>query len=254
MYFYSLFAYILEKERLNGFESPSLNKIFENYKKLASALIVSLCQFKTRYLFNLASSDILVFNNEYSEVMEHFGPLQGEIAVYVSRRENIQFSILTAFDEGHDEETGYLTDFPIFFTHCLYIAFDIAFKRITENLNNEDLMAHEVLHLENACLIKLFTTPKGSLNVKKLVKLANDGKLDDYIDDYFKLNGIIRVKEESMKKQLGTRFIFSVEENSEIFYYKRRVIDEFYTDYGELDRKNPLKALLNQCQLNLYRL
>lgn len=254
MLFYSIFDFIRRQEYEFIDESTSLNSIFEKFTKVSAALIGSLCELKTRYYTSLTSSDVLLFNEEYSQIMEHIAPLKNEVVVYVSFREKLQKKILKAFSEGHGKRGSDLSNFPVFFTHSIYIAYDIAINRFKENISNKSLLGHEIVQTDNSIVIKLFPTPLGCYKLAYLIDLANTGRIDDYIDDYFRPHGILRIKDEALKKQLNTRFIFSMKSNNQIFYYKRRHKDDNYTPYAELNRKNPLVALLNQLQMNLFRL
>ena len=62
------------------------------------------------------------------------------------------------------------------------------------------------------------------------------------------------MKNEVLAKELGTTHIYLYHKTNELYYYKNRPMDDKYTNFGEQDRRLPVRALIVQGQMNLTRL
>ncbi|MBK8483852.1 MAG: hypothetical protein IPL31_05780 [Saprospiraceae bacterium] len=139
----------------------------------------------------------------------------------------------------------------IFYQMCMMKGYEIAHRRHEENLINPSYFNHEFVESKNYSVLKIFLTPYGFIHKLDLINYVKMKEFYKYLDSYLNIYGIQRLEDESLIKIFRTKFIFKIDDNESIYYYRRKPKDEKYESFGEQDRKSPITALLLLGQINL---
>jgi hypothetical protein len=243
MYFYFIFRYIIFKEyESKGIKCQNADEIYEKYRYLTAYILNETCAVQAVDFEEIDTELKEYYNQEYADLIKHGELYHNAILNYIIYREGVKKIILISLKDTEPF-------FPLFFQKYMEKGYKIALNRVTDYLTNTELFAHEFAGEYSSLTLILFPTPLGFIEKETLVASANQGKLDEQIDKYFKKYKIVRVVEKRIIDKLRTRFVF--QKDKQIFYYKRRSIDKKYIPFGEQNRQNPFMALLTQGQINL---
>lgn len=247
MFFSIMFKNVLTKEFLqNKIEHSDIDlpEVFKLYHKIMAVFLMEICSVINDEYKSLEVNFINLIKEKYSDAINYGGSYRGAIANYVINTPETYQTSLNILKDNRYEYSGYIQ-------RSINIGYNTALTRMFENLEGEEYFSHEMIISKSKCVIKLYPTPYAYLNFNVIVELIKSGKMNDEIDDYFLKNNIIRIKDEDLIAELKTTFIFSHNEISGVFYYKRRELNLNNISFGQQDRKNPFAALFNQGQLNL---
>lgn len=245
MFFYFVFRYVIHKEfEMKNRENFESSEVFDKYKSIMSYILYQSTGITEDEYKSLNVHNRKIIGVNYAVIIEHIDMYNKTIANYVNSK-NFDKKVL---DQDFLNKPPL---YPLFFQLCALRAYEIAKMRITNNLANKNFISAEFLTIYNQKIIKIYPTPLGFIHKNILVDLAEKKILDKFIDENLKVLGIFRCRDLELIKMLDTNFIFK--HNFELFYFKRRPIDDNYISFGEQDREDQWRALLTQGQINLVK-
>ncbi len=237
----------LEYEKKGIVFKADLHEVYNKYIKVCSYILLESCKVQTTESSNFSQNEIRFYNSLYQPFVQHASIYRTVISTYVILREEVAEIIKY---ELFDQDPFY----PKFYQQCMMAGYTLARKRIEDNLRNNNFFNIDFKNTIDSKVMILYPTPNGFLYKEHLVDIltSDKQKLFLIIDKVLENFEIVRITDDELVKKLSTRFVFKNRHN-EIFYYKRRTINEEYAPFGEQDRSDTFRALLVQGQLNLTR-
>lgn len=237
----------LEYEKKGIVFKADLHEVYNKYIKVCSYILLESCKVQTTESSNFSQNEIRFYNSLYQPFVQHASIYRTVISTYVILREEVAEIIKC---ELFDQDPFY----PKFYQQCMMAGYSIARKRIEDNLRNNNFFNIEFKNTIDSKVMILYPTPNGFLYKEQLIDIltSDKQKLFSIIDKVLENFEVVRITDDELVKKLSTRFVFKNRHN-ELFYFKRRTINEEYAPFGEQDRNDTYRALLVQGQLNLTR-
>ena len=237
----------LEYEKKGIVFKADLHEVYNKYIKVCSYILLESCKVQTTESSNFSQNEIRFYNSLYQPFVQHASIYRTVISTYVILREEVAEIIKC---ELFDQDPFY----PKFYQQCMMAGYSIARKRIEDNLRNNNFFNIEFKNTIDSKVMILYPTPNGFLYKEQLIDIltSDKQKLFSIIDKVLENFEVVRITDDELVKKLSTRFVFKNRHN-ELFYFKRRTINEECAPFGEQDRNDTYRALLVQGQLNLTR-
>jgi len=251
MFFNFVFRFIIDTELPNNQDISDISQlkpVFKTYQKLCQYILLESAKVLTLDCDELTQTEKNYFEEKYFQLVKHAKDYCDVINTYVIYLDKkiIEFIEWELKDKS-----------PFFFQFqqsCLLKGYEIARNRIEKNLENQNFFNHEIINTENQNVLKFFPTPYGMGKKWYLVESVKNSTIIQVIDEYLNQNGFKLITGQDINKELKTSIVFESIENKESYYFKKREIDGSYVAFAEQDRKNPLRAILVQGQLNLTKI
>jgi hypothetical protein len=246
MYFTSIFRYVIynEYEKIGLLNTANLYEAYEHFKKAATAALYSIVNVGSHFFNEMDESELIRYKNKYSEIIDYGRNYTSAIPTFLHSKQSVGETV-----------TKYTGDksphFQIFTQMCMFIGFEIANRRISNNIENTNYFNHEIFEHIDTKVIKIYPTPYCSLFKNKIVELAKKGEHTKVLDEYLLSQGYYKLNKESLVSKLSTSFIYKKDNEKGIYYFKRRPKDLDYMPFGEQDREDPVRGLVLKGQLNL---
>lgn len=251
MFFNFVFRYIINVEFPNKqdiIDISQLKSIFKTYKKLCKYILIQSSKVQTFDSVELNESEKYYFERTFFKLIKHANDYCDVINTYAINLDKQTTEIIAW--ELKDRS-------PFFFRFqqvCLLKGYEIALKRIENSLESQSFFNHEIVKTKNHQVLKFFPTPYGMGKKWFLVESTKDLTIIKLIDEYLSHYGFKLITSQVKNKELRSHLIFESIEKEETYYFKPREINDSYVSFAEQDRKNPLKAILLQGQLNLTKI
>ena len=248
MYFNYLFRLIVkfDFENLNK-EVSDLAEIFKCYKKIAFKFLEEDC-----YIFPQESSQHFI--SETIHWNTHHLNYKKEISFYKSAiLDYINFHAETyPILNIKSKENPYFNDNSIkFFQNTMFIGFQIALKRIEDDLFSKRFFGSEIVSYGKNINLIIYLTPFGMTNLSSIFSLSKEEKLN-MVYNYLKCIGFTIILDESKLQSLTTTIL--LEKNGFFFYHKKPYPD--FTNSFMIDKlRMPfLRSILLQSQANFLNI
>lgn len=247
MYFSALYHFIAKNEYNleDSVRQADKNEVFAKWKKLSSLSFQIACKIEDKYFQNISSKEEKQMLDTYYKVLEFGGDFDMAISMYFCYRDDAEKLIQEEFGKADFEKSQ-----TRFYEICMENGKRIAENRLEKQLNSTEYFGLEFIETPDQKVYKLFLTPKGYLHKEKLIDFVELNTIDSYIEDFMTKNGLKKIKNSTLQKDLETKMIFE-DEQSRVFYYKRRVIGDDGQSFNQQSVKDPLMALIGQGQCNL---
>lgn len=250
MFFNFIFLYVIGKEiseNENIDDISQLDFIFDIYKKVCKYVLLESAKVITFDCEDIFDYEKSQFDIKYYKLVNHAKDYCEVINTYAIYLDEEELEYIKW--ELKDKSPFFLK----FQQACLLKGYEISLKRIENNLENTNFFNHEIVKTENFEVLKFFPTPYGLGRKWELIEYVKDSSLLSRIENYFISYDYELIRDESILKKYGTRFVLRSLENGNIYYFKRRLRNGSYVEFAEQNRKNPFKALLVQGQLNFTK-
>ncbi len=249
-YFTCIFRHIIHTQyEAKGINSKNqLHQIYNEFDDVSAFILMeSANEYVNDFVNIIDHITYHRYQREYDILLNHANGYAHVISDYVSFRPELRDFLLLKLGDTKPH-------FFKFYQKCMLKGYEIACRRIEENLESSNHFNHEFVNTSNSSVLKIFPTPLGFSEKDYLVGLAHKKQIDNYLDDYLVDFGIRRLVEQDLIRKLGTKYIYQIEGKKGLYYYKRRTKGGEYAPFGEQDREVPIRALITQGQMNLTQI
>ncbi len=250
MFFNFVFRYIIDIELSSNQDILNISQlkgIFDIYKILCPYILLESANFKTSEYEEITESDKNNFISKYSKLVTHAKAYCDVISGYAI---TLDKELIEVIESELEDKSPF---FPKLEQLCLLRGYEIAINRIENNLSNSSFFNHEIVTTENFEVIKFFPTPYGFGKKWELIESVKNSSFFNLISNYLQEYNLEFVKDEETINELATKFVLESSMENKLYYYKRRARNDNYVQFAEQDRKNPIKAILVQGQLNFTK-
>lgn len=257
MLFYDLLNQIVYREYNNDCSNIPPYDLNLKYERLATYLLRQSTEILLENSIEPRIEDIKMYRNIHIKSEDYWKEIRFSLYLYIQTSDDIFKKFIELFytENGNHQINVWDKEFMSFFRLTMLHAYTIAINRMRKSFKcKNSLFSSEILCVDGRKTIKIFPTAYTIINMEMLLSQHEASKeIRKELDTYLSNIGLTLVSSDELFDEYKTKYTYFSEIDNSIYYFKRRIKNNIYSNIGEQFRKSPLSALLRQSQLNLSK-